>query len=192
MIAIQIGAGTGNDSFYEWLKEQENCEAFLYEPHPESFEKLIEFYSDKNMNVHLFNQAVVDKDQQYIEFYLSENSDLSSVIKKSFANTPHRVEAQNLNHLLSSFEEVEMLWIDAEGYDYQLIDSLDLEKNLIKNIVFEKLQSSWGGGYFLDNQYNYIAEENFENQIMDKLLFNGYTIYNSKHKDMMDNYWCEK
>jgi len=192
MIAIQIGAGTGNDSFYEWLKEQENCEAFLYEPHPESFEKLTEFYSDKNLNVHLFNQAVVDKDQQYIEFYLSENSDLSSVIKKSFANKPHRVEAQNLNHLLSSFEEVEMLWIDAEGYDYQLIDSLDLEKNLIKNIVFEKLQSSWGGGYFLDNQYNYIAEENFENQIMDKLLFNGYTVYNSKHKDMMDNYWCEK
>jgi FkbM family methyltransferase len=192
MIAIQIGAGTGNDSFYEWLKEQEDCEAFLYEPHPQSYEKLVEFYADKNLNVHLFNKAVVDKNQKFIEFYLSENSDLSSVIKKSFANKPHRVEAENLNSLLSNFEEVEMLWIDAEGYDYQLIDSLNLASNNIKNIVFEKLQSSWGGGYFLDNQYNYIAEENFENQIMDKLLSFKYTIYNSKHKDMMDNYWCEK
>jgi FkbM family methyltransferase len=192
MVAIQIGAGTGNDSFYEWLKEQDNCEAFLFEPHPDSFGKLFTFYEDKNLNVNLHNKAVVDNNQEFIEFYLSENSDLSSVIKKSFANTPHRSEAENLNNLLSNFDEVEMLWIDAEGYDYQLIDSLELSKHSIKNIVFEKLQSSWGGGYFLDKQYNYIADEAFENKIMDKLLSYGYTIYNSKHKDMMDNYWCEK
>ena len=192
MIAIQIGAGTGNDSFYEWFIEQKNCEAFLFEPHPDSFTKLVEFYQDKNLNVHLYNKAVVDNDESFIEFYLSENSDLSSLIKKSFANKPHRVEAENLNALISKFEEVEMLWIDAEGYDYQLIDSLDLEGNQIKNIVFEKLQSSWGGGYFLDRQFDYITQEDFENKIMDKLLFHKYTIYNSKHKDMMDNYWCEK
>ncbi len=192
MIAIQVGAGVGNDSFYEWLIEQENCKAFLYEPHPLLFNHLVEFYKNKNLDVHLYNKAVVDNDKQEIEFYLSPEAELSSVIKKTYANNAHKSEAVNLNKILTQFEEVEMLWIDAEGYDYQLINSLDLKNNSVKKIVFEKLQSSWGGGQFVDNSYDHITDEDFENKIMDKLLAHGYSIFNSKHKDMMDNFWCEK
>lgn len=192
MIAIQVGAGVGNDSFYEWLIEQENCKAFLYEPHPLLFNHLVEFYKNKNLDVHLYNKAVVDNDKQEIEFYLSPEAELSSVIKKTYANNAHKSEAVNLNKILSQFEEVEMLWIDAEGYDYQLINSLDLKNNSVKKIVFEKLQSSWGGGQFVDKSYDHITDEDFENKIMDKLLAHGYSIFNSKHKDMMDNFWCEK
>jgi FkbM family methyltransferase len=148
---LQIGSNDGfrDDPLNYFVKNCE-CTGVLVEPVLYLFNRLKQTYSDKK-NLFFENVAVSDINSTKEFYCMKENNDpklpkwyngLSSfkldVILKHKASIPrieeHIVKIQvptaTVSHLLTkyNFNSIDIIHIDAEGYDFEIIKTIDFDK----------------------------------------------------------------
>lgn len=156
---IQVGAydGVSNDPVRS-LIEKYPVHAILVEPQQKAFEKLIDNYSTSNTNVHLENVAVSEQDGLRDFYFLKGDnlpdwySQLASFSKENILAHnkfvaeeledflfSEKVKCKTISTLLDeySFPRLDILQIDAEGYDEQIVRSINFEEVSPKIICYE-------------------------------------------------------
>jgi FkbM family methyltransferase len=142
---IQIGTNNGDDEFkkiMEKLKEKSNI--FLIEPNPNLIQSITEQYKDLNKfhNVNILNVGIVsDKSINTLNLYRSGDGH-SSILKRKSHNCIFdtiNFIPKTLKDILTEYNinEIELLYIDTEGYDYTILNSIPLEELIIKEIICE-------------------------------------------------------
>lgn len=155
---LQVGAfdGVSNDPVRDLIKKY-NIHAILVEPQKEFFKILVNNYSDFS-NVFLENVAISEKNG-FHDFYFLKNDDLpqwcsqlASFSKENILKHgkfmkmnlekylfSEKIECKTIPTLLkdSCFPRLDILQIDAEGYDNVIIQSFDLNLIAPKIICYE-------------------------------------------------------
>lgn len=144
---IQIGTNQGNDDFFGMVQRiEEKSNIFLIEPIKNLIPKIEECYNnlkEKHNIIILNNGIVTDKNINKLNVYLDYGDmALSSIInRKSYENIVNTIDFNPLtfDELCETYDikEIELLYIDTEGYDYTIINSIDLDKINISNIICE-------------------------------------------------------
>lgn len=146
---IQIGANDGviYDPIYQFVR-QYNWSGILVEPVPCYFNRLLINYQG-NSNLYFENVAISDQDEQRDFYRVQEgldflpewcnglgtfNLDVLLTHKWAIPNledyvVKETVECLSLDSLLKKYavDNVDLLLIDTEGYDYQVLKQLDLD-----------------------------------------------------------------
>jgi FkbM family methyltransferase len=159
MTLVQVGANDGisGDPFYSMICEG-RFRAVLVEPVPDVFEKLLKTHGNRP-GVTCVN-AAISSSGGTLPFFVVDNSDgvfpayfdqLGSfnrvVIERQSRDFPHvlsrirQISVPCLSFSLLCEDEklarVDVLHIDAEGYDLQILDSIDLDGVHNRLLVFE-------------------------------------------------------
>ena len=153
---IQVGSHIGNtNNDYLYNNINPNFKYILIEPVPYLFNQLKENYKSYN-NITFLNIAISNYNG-FINLYIpSENNDFSKLVhwtsQLSSVNKEHistfvpecivdkiSVECKTLNTLIKEYNitEIEYLYTDTEGHDYDILMDLDLLLIRPKNIIFE-------------------------------------------------------
>jgi FkbM family methyltransferase len=153
MNIIQIGANDGDDEVYELISSNRDkiSKAVLIEPIPYCIPALQNRYAEIK-NVYIENIAITNnpdiKEQTF--YYINESNYQVSSLKKQHL-TDHGVEDKlirsisvnclTISNIVDKYDIINLdyLFIDAEGYDYEIIKSIDFGKCNIKNIKFESM-----------------------------------------------------
>lgn len=144
---VQIGSNEGYDELTKMIDK--NDFLLLVEPLKEFNESLKTCY--KNISkLHIENVAITDEGCEETIFYLHKNSTtlwesslLRSHILKHFSEEDgiieKKVKCKNINELFNSYSiyNIDILFIDAEGFDDRIIKSIDFSKYDINTIYYE-------------------------------------------------------
>jgi len=156
---IQIGAGKGNDHVNDLIKNNKS-EYFgvFVEPNPFIFKNLTESYSFSEQPYIFENLAISTNTGEVIIYFNDIDGVLSDSAHSSMnlyhvlrhGNPPERITPKTIpcitfeellkKHKLETVE-IEYLFIDTEGHDCDIIQSIDFKKYNIKNICFERLHT---------------------------------------------------
>lgn len=143
---IQIGTNKGNDSFKTIISDlEEKSQVILIEPNINLIQKIeYDYLSLIQKHDVIILQKAITTENKKVELYFWGPDEHSSLIKrKSILIDPKEimeVEGINFNFLCDKMNiiDIECLQIDTEGMDYEIINSIDLQKLNIKQIIFEK------------------------------------------------------
>lgn len=158
MIAVQIGANRGNDEFTSLIKNEHVDTLILVEPLSVHNPSLINCYSNID-NKFIENVIITDKEnsEEVIYFHkldgleYGNNYELASLNKQHSLNIRNSYEEKEvialklpnltINNLLDKYklQNIDLLFIDTEGYDSKIIMSIDFTKFNIKEIYYENL-----------------------------------------------------
>jgi FkbM family methyltransferase len=158
---VQVGSNDGkkNDPLNKFIISY-NWHGILIEPIQENFKKLTETYNNYSGNLILENIAIATK-KSILDFYYIENikddepdwyDQVGSFDKETFFKNIsvhkellkrvgiRKVQAENINEILkkNGFNNIDLLHIDAEGYDFRIISSLNFQKYLPALILYEE------------------------------------------------------
>ena len=120
-IVFDLGGYLGD--FTASMIERYDCNAYIFEPHPEYFSKCIERFSSYK-NVMVLNYGLADKDG---EFLLSNQSDGSSFIN------PNHSQKNGINCILRDFsgvlkeldvKNIDLMKINIEGGEFSLMEHI--------------------------------------------------------------------
>jgi FkbM family methyltransferase len=151
MNVIQIGTNNGIDPVNEFLHSIKNSLklAVLIEPMPPLIEALKDTYKNLPQAV-IENIGIVDDPtMKSMPFYyqLNSNYETSSFRKEHLLELGCKpkdmgtleVPVLTFAALMEKYKlnELDHLFIDAEGYDYRIIKSIDFSKYKIKEMTFE-------------------------------------------------------
>jgi FkbM family methyltransferase len=154
---LQIGAHIGNDEAFNIIKDYDIELGILVEPLTQLISELKEAYKGIP-NIIIENKAIAVDSSDSISFYIDTSNpvtELSSMkkqhllehnIKEEFIKEI-KVETENLNSLLDRHNIIELdyLFVDTEGFDYDILMSLDISKYKIHNIIFEDIHMDGTG-----------------------------------------------
>ena len=141
MIVFEVGCHDGKDTV-KWLDQ--GATVYGFEPHPRMIKILRKSLLKQYKNFHLIEQAV-DIEENEKDFYLSggcsslhqftENLDklwpertswsVKGTTKIKTLRLDNFMESQNINH-------IDYLWIDAQGNDFRVLQSLGNKISLVK------------------------------------------------------------
>ena len=143
---IQIGSNIGNDLFQHMISQStEKLNVILIEPN-------IDFLSDlsKNYNrlkeihdINILPYGISLADEKIFNMYIYPESGHASLINRRTHPlkpiTTKKIITTTFNSLCEqlSITNIELLFIDTEGFDYEILNSIDLSKIDINNIIFE-------------------------------------------------------
>jgi FkbM family methyltransferase len=144
---IQIGTNNGDDDFFKLVSDlTEKTNIILIEPQSDLIPIIESNYKglmDKH-NITILNNGVVhDKTINSLYKYdETTNGVLSSVIhRKSYDSVVDSInfEPITISEICEKYkiDKIDLLFIDTEGYDYTIINSLDLDKLNITEIICE-------------------------------------------------------
>ena len=161
---IKIGAFRGNSSSdltYQLSKSEKNMRNIFIEPVTKHFNFLFEFYKNNNPNNnHVFiNKAVdnvsINPDRKLKLYVLSDNNDykslpsfieqLTSTDKDHYKNQGYDVDLNeievdviDINEIVqqNNVKTLDLLYVDTEGKDYDILDSLCLDTLKPTQIIF--------------------------------------------------------
>jgi FkbM family methyltransferase len=152
---IQIGSNVGNDYFQNICNNlKEKSKIYLFEPNPNLIEQLASNY--KNISdiheVHILNKAILTentKNSDALYCYSSASgedvvSGLSSFLNRNshqkIVSKIENIQGIVFNEFVENekIKNIELLAIDTEGFDYEILCSIDLKKVEIEEILFEK------------------------------------------------------
>jgi FkbM family methyltransferase len=187
MNIIQIGANNGKDKVFDLINQNRFIVdlAVLVEPIPFIIDNLKNQYKDLD-NISIENIAISnDPNSQYLTLYYIENSnyEVSSFNKEHvIVHKPKdeineikslNVPCMTFNNIMEKYSLINLdyLFIDTEGLDTYIINSIDFKKYNIKNISFE----------FKHTDGPFITGEN-ANQIINYLTQLGYTLKYDENK----------
>jgi FkbM family methyltransferase len=191
---VQIGSNIGNDYFYRFCKNEPRSNIYLIEPNIKIFELLKENYKSilDLHNILFFNNGIITEETNFLnKLYLYGENDggLSSLLnRKSWQHVSETIDFNpitfndfcketNLNH-------IDLLFIDTEGFDYTILNSIDLNVIDIKTIIFEK----WP--YDNDDLNNNIKTgPSYLNEVLKK--YKNYSL-SSLNVDGMESFKLEK
>ena len=223
MYFVHLGAGAGDQDqraefrcgFTEFVKKNynKNSKVFVLEANPLNIEKLKFCYKNFE-NIKIFNLAIsTNKSDKLTFFYAKEDaphyqvcsSDINHVRRyypESKIET-FSVKSITINDFFEnqSIYEIDYLSIDIEGFDYEVLMSIDFNRFNIKNISIEylhltkiqkkklinyliKLGYSYSGFGFDHNNYDYLFRKKkiLWNIFLSKILYlistKHYKIFN--------------
>ena len=152
---LQIGAFDGQvgDEIFE-LIQRFPVRGVLVEPQPSAFEKLKALHGERD-NLLLINGAI-DRTTCMRPFYMSRKGDVefasfdrSHLVRHGLAS--QEIVSQETSCLtvddvlrLANLDTVDLLQIDAEGYDYEILKSIDFDRVCPRIIRFEYRHFSGG------------------------------------------------
>jgi FkbM family methyltransferase len=175
---IQIGAHIGNDEAYNIIKNYDVEFGLLIEPLPHLIPKLKEFYKDIP-NIIIENKAISIQQEKNIVFYYDtkdSNTELGSINKQHLID--HKVNKDDIKEIIVptetlgsildryNIQELDYLFIDTEGLDCLIINTLDFQKYKIHNIIFEDLHSdgSWTKGINYNTTIKKMKSEGYKTE----------------------------
>ncbi len=153
MNIIQIGANNGDDEVYQLISSnaEKINKAVIIEPIPFCIPVLKEKYSAFK-NVYIENVAISDNSEVKLRNFYYEaggNYEVSTLKKEHLIHHGAdeniikciSVDCLTVSDIVDKYEirNLDYLFIDAEGFDYEIIKSLDFGKCDIKNIKFESM-----------------------------------------------------
>jgi FkbM family methyltransferase len=168
---IQIGANRGYDHVFEITKHNKH-ECILVEPNKYLIDSLKDCYKNCD-NITIENCAISTFDGS-VDMYFNDMKEgdsshsslsLSHVLdhnNKKENIIKSNVPCMKLESLIQKYnwinEEIEWLFIDAEGHDCDIILSTDFSKFNIKNVFFETIHSdgSFKNGQKLQKTIDYL------------------------------------
>jgi len=152
MKVLQIGCGDGKDHVFDFVKNNPLEKLVLIDASLFSLQLCKKQYADYPFCEFIYRAIVTDPNQKSVPIY-APAYDLTSVHVSVDPNNLKKhghpylvkmdVECSTLNALLEELDLPDMnrLYIDAEGLDISIINSLDLEKYPIPYIFFEHAHS---------------------------------------------------
>lgn len=173
---VQIGANNGHDHVYE-KNNNGKFQCIFIEPNPYSFVELKKTYS--HLENSIFENSAISTFDGEIDMYFNDmESGDSSHSSVSLSHVlDHNNPKENITHkkvkclmletLLKKYswdsDEIEWLYIDAEGHDCDIILSTDFSKLRIKNIFFETVHSdgSFKKGEKLERTFNWLYSHGY-------------------------------
>lgn len=178
-IIVQIGCNMGNDHVFNYIKEnQQNIEiVYLVDANSDNFLRLNENYSEMNVPFKINQYAiVVDEYTKEIDFYRGENPQCehASLNYSHLVQHNHPLEkiykltvpaiTLNLFFKQNNLKNIDKLFIDTEGMDVDIVDSIDFTDLSIKYIHFECQHSDGvhsNGGPKLNNCLDRLQKLNY-------------------------------
>lgn len=146
---VQIGSFEGGDELSNIVKKlgNENVnKLILIEPNIKCNKKLSECYNGFDFTI---ENIVITNDEQVrmIPFYISDGHESISSIYKTHplghrgveSTEEYLLKSKTINNLLidHGIQELDILYINASGYDEEIIQSIDLKKFNVKEIYYE-------------------------------------------------------
>lgn len=186
---IQIGTNDGNDEFKKRIEQLKNkSNVYLIEPNSDLISKIEENYKSLKEihNVFILNVGIVSH-KGINELYTDLNySGFSSVINRKSHNLSSKIQFTPLTFQelcdTNNISNIELLYIDTEGYDYTILNSIDFKTVNIKKIICEL----WP--YDIDSDDNILTGPTFFNNVIKlKMENNNYQINLIKIENM-DSY----
>jgi FkbM family methyltransferase len=151
---LQIGAHIGQNDLASSIIKNSNIEfGLLIEPLPHLIPHLVESYKDFS-NIIIENKAVTINTNEKLKFFYDKVdpiTELSSFSREHLIN--HNILDENIAEIIvdgetfdsilerHSINELDWLFIDTEGYDCDILLSIDFSKYKIDSIVFEYTHS---------------------------------------------------
>lgn len=154
-ILIQVGCNRGNDHVFSYIKENKQAfeKVYLIDANVNCGTKIKEQYDNLNINYEFLNFAVSVDDADEIIFYKGEHEFCEHASTKKSHLLDHRhhedkiiqikIKAKNLNSFFieNKLHKIDRLYIDVEGMDIDIVNSIDFDKFDIKYIQFESMHS---------------------------------------------------
>jgi FkbM family methyltransferase len=143
---VQIGANVGSDKFYEFCIMNSPSFVVLIEPSASNKPALEACYQGFKCPVYIEQVAITDnKDIHEINMFspTTSNAHYSIQPMKDWSkNSVCSVSATTLENIFNKFQitDAGLLFIDTEGNDARIINSIDFSKFNIDTIIYEH----WG------------------------------------------------
>ena len=181
---VQVGSndGVSNDPLNKYINSY-NWHGALIEPIPFLFEKLKVNYFNKRENLHFLNMAISADDVTTKTMYSIDEKNRGVLpewyfqLGSFYKEVLYHHEIQNIDNYIKQIEvpvstiqkiidkymkgEIFLLHIDAEGYDLEILKSLDFTKTIPKVIITEYIN----------------LNESDRKKMTTLLRSNGYIIY---------------
>jgi FkbM family methyltransferase len=154
MNIIQIGANKGNDDLTQIIGNNQPNILVLVEPMKLHNQDLLNNYSWV-INLHIENIVIETETGKEVDFFYHVNDgpkyEVASLIREHiFPRHPNldnqgitsfKITTMNINDLFQKYglKIIDVLFIDAEGFDDTIIFSIDFERYDIKKLYFENL-----------------------------------------------------
>ena len=147
-VYVQLGANTGNDEFQHIVSSVgEKLRIFLLEPNTDLIPILTRTYSElsktHDVTICPFGISLSTGEQELYQ-YGNIDGNYSLLNRRSHPLkdivTSKKIETKTFESFCSQFgiQRIECLFIDTEGLDYEILNSIDLSKADIKTIIFEE------------------------------------------------------
>ena len=142
---IQIGSHVGYDLFHHMISQStEKLNVILIEPNVDLLSDLSKNYNPLKQihDITILAYGISLSDNKIFNMHIYPESGHASLInRKSHPAIPttKKIITTTLNNLCEelSIVDIELLFIDTEGFDYEILNSIDLSKININNIIFE-------------------------------------------------------
>ena len=143
---IQIGSNVGNDLFQHMISQStEKLNVILIEPNVDLLSDLSKNYNQLKEihDINILAYGISLTDEKIFNMYIYPESGHASLIHRRTHPlkpiTTKKIITTTFNSLCEqlSITNIELLFIDAEGFDYEILNSIDLSKIDINNIIFE-------------------------------------------------------
>ena len=144
---IDIGANIGQTSLYiaQHLRDY-NCEIYAFEPFPSTFKKLTQNINDNEFkNIKLFNQAVGNSNS---EINMVEACETNSGSYRNFSSNDSSEKSKTLvkqiklDQQIESFNFVNFIKIDVEGYEFEVLKGAEEIIKKMKPLLFVELNDT--------------------------------------------------
>lgn len=181
-IAIQIGTNDGRDEVFPILSKARYDKIYLIEPHTKCNESIRSMYNGENFEI--VNMAITS-DPQIIEtklYLFSDNGQHDSIaFRKTHVWRQERAAIDSITVPCSTFmkfceskniREVDYLFIDTEGLDAEIINSINFNTIKIRKIRWER----WPHENDDENE-KYRTGRSIESAVINKLWAIGYDVY---------------
>ena len=143
-VVLDLGANIGEIS--QFIKDIYDCNIYCFEPNNHAFKVLKKRFNNEK-KIFLFNKAVGVKDDKTCLYYhqLSDKNPImystgSSLVKKKTnvnENNYQETETLSIVNLLDQFENIDLIKIDIEGYEYEILNYVFQNKKKIKKVICE-------------------------------------------------------
>ena len=144
--SVFIDIGTNLGKYLQFVDDYCGCKIICYEPHPKAYKYLIKKYGSKK-NITIFNKAVTNNKagQQNLYLHPHENEDsdagkfsqsaslYSTKFNVSSCNFV-KVETVDIKEILSSFDYIDCIKINAEGVEFLILPVLIAKHYKIKKV----------------------------------------------------------
>lgn len=175
---VQIGANDGisNDPIRKWIIEY-NWSGLMFEPQLKCFQDLKILY-ENNKNIQTINCGIAKENGKKILYKHSLGSGGSSLLlRKEYCSKDlfEEVDCITFEEMINIYKikNIDLLVIDTEGYDLQILDSIDFNLIIPKNIWFEK----WIHDFDDMNNINFPTSLNKNMHIVNKFTDYGYSFF---------------